>query len=216
MSWLAEFNGQPAKARRLRGQAAQHLDRMSEREATLVRASVATDGERMDEARRLLEGLLTKYPDTEGAWLGLHAITDDAVAREALLARAVAALPYSLILQNLYGYALLHNGRIDQALASFHTYVKLRPAEPNALDSLAEGYLVAGDVANALDRYDAAIKGGYTGSPAGKTWTLAVAGRYAGPQQKWTAMLDPLHVIALARVLDKAGRRDAARAALAK
>ena len=33
-----------------------------------------------------------------------------------------------------------------------------------------------------------------------------------GPQQKWTAMLDPLHVIALARVLDKAGQRDAARA----
>lgn len=32
-----------------------------------------------------------------------------------------------------------------------------------------------------------------------------------GPQQKWTAMLDPLHVIAFARVLDKAGRRDAAR-----
>jgi tetratricopeptide (TPR) repeat protein len=32
-----------------------------------------------------------------------------------------------------------------------------------------------------------------------------------GPQQKWTAMLDPLHVIALARVLDKAGQRDAAR-----
>jgi tetratricopeptide (TPR) repeat protein len=34
----------------------------------------------------------------------------------------------------------------------------------------------------------------------------------AGPQQKWTAMLDPLHVIALARLLDKAGQRDAARA----
>jgi tetratricopeptide (TPR) repeat protein len=33
-----------------------------------------------------------------------------------------------------------------------------------------------------------------------------------GPQQKWTAMLDPLHVIALARVLDKASQRDAARA----
>src|SRR6185295_6828888 len=33
-----------------------------------------------------------------------------------------------------------------------------------------------------------------------------------GPQQKWTAMLDPLHVIALARVLDRAGQHDAARA----
>ncbi len=33
-----------------------------------------------------------------------------------------------------------------------------------------------------------------------------------GPQQPWTAMLDPLHVIVLARVLDKAGQRDAAHA----
>ena len=33
-----------------------------------------------------------------------------------------------------------------------------------------------------------------------------------GPEQKWTAMLDPRHVIALARLLDKAGERDAARA----
>ena len=33
-----------------------------------------------------------------------------------------------------------------------------------------------------------------------------------GPEQKWTAMLDPRHVIALARLLEKAGERDAARA----
>ena len=32
-----------------------------------------------------------------------------------------------------------------------------------------------------------------------------------GPEQKWTAMLDPRHVIALARLLDKAGEGDAAR-----
>jgi serine/threonine protein kinase/tetratricopeptide (TPR) repeat protein len=32
-----------------------------------------------------------------------------------------------------------------------------------------------------------------------------------GPQQKWTAILDPLHVLELARLLDKQGQRDAAR-----
>ena len=57
--------------------------------------------------------------------------------------------------------------------------MKLRPSEPNALDSLAEGYLVAGDIGRALETYDAAMKGGYSGSPAGKAWTLAVVGRYA-------------------------------------
>jgi tetratricopeptide (TPR) repeat protein/predicted Ser/Thr protein kinase len=179
LALLTEFIGQPNEARRLRGLAAQHLDRMPERDALQVRAAVARDEDRPEEARRLLEELVARYPDTTAAWLDLRVMTNDPDEREAILARAVAALPYSPLLQNLYGYALLHTGRIDEALATFHTYVKLRPSEPNALDSLAEGYLVAGDISRALETYDAAIRGGFSGSPAGKAWTLAVAGRYA-------------------------------------
>lgn len=210
LAGLAEFQGRPAEGRRLRGIATQHLDRMSERDATLVRAAMAVDEGRLDESRRLLEDLVARYPDTEIAWLSLQRTAEDPARHETIMARAVTALPYSPLLHNLYGYALLNNGRIDEALRAFHTYVKLRPAEPNALDSLAEGYLVAGDIPNALDRYEAAIKGGYTGSPAGRAWTLAVAGRY--PEALTQVMSFPPGSIYRSFVLSRLGRyREAAR-----
>ena len=94
----------------------------------------------------------------------------------ALLGRAVAALPYSPQLQNIYGYMLMNVGRLEDAIRTFETYVKLRPTEPNALDSLAEGLLMAGRVPEALATYEAAIKGGFNWY--GKAWSLAVLGRY--------------------------------------
>ena len=79
----------------------------------------------------------------------------------ALLSRAVAALPYSPQMQNLYGYTQMNTGRLEDAIRTFETYVKLRPSEPNALDSLAEGHLMAGHIPEALANYEAAIKGGF-------------------------------------------------------
>jgi tetratricopeptide (TPR) repeat protein/predicted Ser/Thr protein kinase len=178
LAGVAEYQGEPEEGRRLRQTAMQHIDRMSERDAMLVRSAVAVDDGRLDEASRLLERLVERYPDTEIGWTSLSARQDPA-DREATLARAVAALPYSPILQNQYGYALLHNEKIEDALKAFHTYVKLRPSEPNALDSLAEGYLVSGDIDNAVDRYMAAMKGGYGGAPDGLAWAMAVGGRYS-------------------------------------
>ena len=66
---------------------------------------------------------------------------------------------------------------LEDAIRTFETYVKLRPSEPNALDSLAEGHLMAGHIPEALANYEAAIKGGFD-SHRGKAWTLAVLGRY--------------------------------------
>ena len=51
--------------------AAQRLDRMPERDAVLVRAELARDAGRLDEADQLLEGLVARYPDTEQAWYNL-------------------------------------------------------------------------------------------------------------------------------------------------
>ena len=158
--------------------AAQHLDRMPERDAVLVRAGLARDAGRIDEADQLLEGLLARYPDTEQAYysLSLSWWDVDPARCVALLSRAVAALPYSPQLQNIYGYMLMNVGRLEDAIRTFETYVKLRPTEPNALDSLAEGLLMAGRVPEALATYEAAIKGGFNWY--GKAWSLAVLGRY--------------------------------------
>jgi tetratricopeptide (TPR) repeat protein/tRNA A-37 threonylcarbamoyl transferase component Bud32 len=163
--------------RRLR-MAAQHLDRMPERDALLVRAELARDAGRIDEADQLLEGLLARYPDTEQAWYSLSTSWWDVDPARCLaaLVRGVAALPYSPRMQNLYGYTQMNAGRLEEAIRTFETYVKLRPTEPNALDSLAEGQLMTGLVPEALSTYEAAIKGGFNWY--GKAWTLGVLGRY--------------------------------------
>jgi eukaryotic-like serine/threonine-protein kinase len=159
--------------------AAQHLDRMPERDAVLVRADLARDAGRFDEADQLLEGLVARYPDTEQAWYNLAVSwwALDPARSVAFLGRAVAALPSSPGMRNLYGYAQLNTGRLEDAVRTFETYVKLRPSEPNALDSLAEAHLIAGHTPEALANYEAAIKGGFD-SHRGKAWTLGVLGRY--------------------------------------
>lgn len=158
--------------------AAQRLDRMPERDAALVLAETARDEGRLDEADRLLEGLVARYPDTEEAWYGLSSSWWDLdPARSlAVLGRAVAALPYSPRMQNMYGYTQMNAGRLEDAVRTFEAYVKLRPSEPNALDSLAEGHLMAGHIPEALSNYEAAVKGGFDWH--GKAWTLGVLGRY--------------------------------------
>ena len=159
--------------------AAQHLDRMPERDAVLVRADLARDAGQLDEAEQLLEGLVARYPDTEQAWskLAMSGWDLDPGRTAAHLGRAVVALPYSPAMQNLYGYALLNTGRFEDGIRTFETYVKLRPSEPNALDSLAEGHLMTGHISEALANYEAAINRGFD-SHGGKAWTLAVLGRY--------------------------------------
>ncbi len=60
------------------------------------------------------------------------------------LARYREIMPSESRLNNL-GYGLLNNGRTDQALAVFRLNCDLYPGSANALDSLAEGHLAAGD-----------------------------------------------------------------------
>ncbi len=178
LAGVASFQGRVGESRQLLAKAAEHLDRMPERDGLIVRAALASIAGRVDESDRLLETLLARYPDSERGWLGLSRPFSNPARFLATSSRAVAALPLSPILQNQHGYALLYNEKLEDALRAFETYVQLRPSEPNALDSLAEGLLVSGDLPRALERYDAAIKGGYGGARAGRLWTLAVAGRY--------------------------------------
>jgi TolB-like protein/Flp pilus assembly protein TadD len=175
------FQGKINERRRVLDLAARHADGMPERDAMLVRVALTQDSGRTDEARRLAEALVERYPDTEFAWRILWNLVgaEDPLAAAALTGRAVAALPYSPLLRNMNGYSLLGVERTDEAIREFETYVKLRPAEPNALDSLAEGQLVAGRLSEALATYENAIKGGYNNSRASRAWTLAVIGRYS-------------------------------------
>jgi tetratricopeptide (TPR) repeat protein len=156
--------------------AAELADRLSERDALLFRAAMAQSEGRIDEALRDYETLMAKYPDEVDAYASAAFLQDSPDKNVAILQRGVQAVPTSGELYNMLGYSLISDGRPDEAVVPFETYVRLRPNEPNALDSLAEDYLVLGELDKALEQYGRAINAGH--SPLGRAWTLAVLGRY--------------------------------------
>jgi len=156
--------------------AEEHIDRLPERDALLVRAGLARSEGRTDEALRHYDLLMSKYPDEFDAYIPAGLLQPSPAKGVALMERAIKALPSSGELYNVLAYFLLLDGRPEDATALFEAYVRLRPNEPNALDSLAEDYLVLGEFDKALDLYGRAIKGGH--SRTGRGWTLAVLGRY--------------------------------------
>jgi eukaryotic-like serine/threonine-protein kinase len=162
-------------------QAAEHLDRLSERDALSVEADVAVSQNRNTDAIAKYERLIARYPDSGDAYVGLaitYGANGEPARAVAVAEQSVKALPTEGPLYNMLGYMYLNDGRTTDAIAAFENYVKLRPAEPNALDSLAEGQLVAGDVAKAIDTATKALKAGRAGSALTLAWIAAIQGRY--------------------------------------
>lgn len=85
--------------------------------------------------------VLRKKGDTAGA----DALTKDALS----IATEVEV--------NAYGYQLLGQRKVDEALAMFAKNVKDHPASWNAHDSLAEAYALKGDRKKALEHYTRAM-----------------------------------------------------------
>jgi CubicO group peptidase (beta-lactamase class C family) len=59
---------------------------------------------------------------------------------------------------NMLGYELLGDGEVEMAIAVFKLNVNHFPADPNAYDSLADGYLTRGDRAEAIKMYRKALE----------------------------------------------------------
>ncbi|MGH9456954.1 MAG: DUF2911 domain-containing protein [Thermoanaerobaculia bacterium] len=80
----------------------------------------------------------------------------DAAAAEALTNEAFAVATEVEI--NAYGYQLLGQGKVDEAIAIFEKNVKDHPESWNTHDSLAEAYVVKGEKKKALAHYTKALE----------------------------------------------------------
>jgi hypothetical protein len=85
--------------------------------------------------------VLTKKGDTAAA---------DALTKEALSIATEAEI-------NTYGYQLVSQQKLDEAIAMFEKNVKDHPTSWNAYDSLAETYAAKGDKKKALENYTKAL-----------------------------------------------------------
>ena len=130
--------------------AAQHADRLSERQRLLLKVQLAHDVGNSAEAEAAVDELLAKYPDVTAGYAmapELHmprpGIPGNLPKLLKILSAGVTALPNTPDTHNIYGYGLLEAGRYPEAIREFETFVELAPREPNPYDSLAEGYLLS-------------------------------------------------------------------------
>jgi tetratricopeptide (TPR) repeat protein len=70
---------------------------------------------------------------------------------------AIAARPVSGRSHHLLGYLYLRMKRNDDGVAQFKEFVRLSPKDPNAYDSLADGYAAKGDTDEALKNFLTAL-----------------------------------------------------------
>ncbi|HEY6212814.1 MAG TPA: tetratricopeptide repeat protein, partial [Vicinamibacterales bacterium] len=216
LALIEDVAGNQQSRRTYLTRAAEHLDRLPERDAMLVRAQIATVDERFDEAARIYEALIARYPDSEAAYYNLMLFyvpiwgpMPDPARELAVIERGVRAVPSSAGLRNQFGYAQLANGQFDEAIRTFESLIRLRPNEANGPDSLADGYLIAGDPAKAIELFSRSLAGGREGARGGRAWAYAVMGRYDEALQD-VPTFSPTRAFILAR----AGRYDAAMSAI--
>ncbi len=180
---IARMGGDLVAAERHRQQVRAHIGRLPERQQVLLRAYDARRKGDTPTAIQLLEGALGRYPDEEDAYVFLtdiHKEMGNLEKASATVERGITALPTSGPLHNQVGYVRLAEARYPEAIREFETYVRLRPHEPNPLDSLAEAYLVAGQPEQAADRYRRALdlNPEFTSAHLGRAWAFAMLGRY--------------------------------------
>ncbi len=59
---------------------------------------------------------------------------------------------------NTFGYQLLQNGNVDEAIKIFQLNVEAYPGSSNVYDSLAEAFMVKGDKENAIKNYKKSLE----------------------------------------------------------
>jgi serine/threonine protein kinase/tetratricopeptide (TPR) repeat protein len=180
---VAGFGGRPADRRVYLEKAAEHADRLSESRRLLLNLQRARDRD-PEEATRLLEEILEKFPETEQAYTIAGLIYGGELRNRdkmlQIMRAGVSALPNSPSIRNDYGYALLESGRYDEAIRQFEKYVELVPREANPYDSLADGHLTSGSAEQAIATYSRGLEidPGFSASRLGLSWCYAVLGRY--------------------------------------
>lgn len=115
------------------------------------------NGGNLDEAQKLAEKSGT-MAQTFRALRVRAAVAEkkgDAKKAEALRAQAMTIANENDL--NLYGYGLVQQKKLDEAIAIFQRNVKEHPQSWNVYDSLAEAYATKGDKAAAVENYTRAL-----------------------------------------------------------
>ena len=184
VTWQMGLTGDSEK---YAAKAAQHADRLNERQHLLLTAELARNAGDYGKAVKALDEVIAKYPDLEEAYAVACRIHHPVIGplqnprRFVDITEAgVAAVPSSTLILNFHGYALLDAGRYPEAVRVFESYARLAPREPNPYDSLGEAHIKMGMPEKAIEYFSKALTIHPTFFPShvGRAWGLSMLGRY--------------------------------------
>jgi tetratricopeptide (TPR) repeat protein len=166
MAWarLASYSaglGDDEEANAYYDKAVSRLDRVSGREALLIRIIGAGIRGNAADRESLVTRLITAYPDDPEALLrsaSRAAGRGDYQAAVADYRRLLVLDPRQGEAYNRMGYVLAREGKWAEATEAFQKYAFLYPDEPNPHDSLGELYLRTGRYADALKEFGRALE----------------------------------------------------------
>ena len=151
LAFVSDFAGRPAARRHYLDKAAEHSDRLNDRQRLLLDIESARIAGNSAVAARRLSELIARFPDAEdavrrspGLLYGPVGLLPDPERILAISAAGVAALPASRVTRNLHAYSLLDVGRYEDAVREFEAYVRVAPREANPYDSLGEAHIYMG------------------------------------------------------------------------
>ena len=137
------------------------------------------------EAKAALDPLLAKYPEEPDLHYALALISlrlRDPDAAERFIRRALALNPDHVQARTLLGWIELEiHGNADAAIKDYSKVIKLRPNSPDAYLNLGAAYKKKGELNNALNAYDQALK-----RDSNSIIALSNRGWLFAAQQKWT------------------------------
>jgi tetratricopeptide (TPR) repeat protein len=79
--------------------------------------------------------------------------TDDIDDKIATLNEGLFRYPESSILNNIMGYTLMEQNKLEEAFNHFNIYITVHPDEPNAYDSMGDCFLAKGDSSKAKEMF---------------------------------------------------------------
>jgi tetratricopeptide (TPR) repeat protein len=123
----------------------------------MFEAQEAVAADQLDKAEETFVRAVDRFPDEDWFYTSLlyYYSMSNREKAIALIERGARYVPNSGPFRNVAGYTYLALGRYPEAVREFEAYVLL-PNEPNALDSLAEAYLIGGQI-DTLDTYQRAV-----------------------------------------------------------
>ncbi len=190
--------------------AAEHRDRLSERERLLLDVEAARVSGNFVAAARALDDLTAKFPDVDAAYdiavQLYHPVFGALPSVEKTLAfgkAGVTALPSSSVARQTYAFALFSTGRYVEALREFETYARIAPRELEPHIGMAYTYQVMGLLEKAIESFDRALKmqPDLVSARDHRAFTFAMMGRYDEALAD-----DPPTLAPKARYLSRMGR----------